>query len=236
MKLTREEIERMKELDECPCDMSLFRALCDMALASLPAEPLAPQPSAAGEPVGAARAELPELKRRIDNLREISADKSVNNFARAICAEAANYCESAERQLAEREGMVSEGCTDVDIAVLRKANVDLAAESERLREGLRFYAHGQHWINELHDDKWDTCSGEPQNWYWRENSEDAAEGIENGGIAQIYLSGQMADWEGEPPLEHPCEPVMKAIAASKGGEAMSHTIGWVGGGDDEVAG
>ena len=36
----------------------------------------------------------PSVSRRIDNLRRIARDESVNNFARSICGEAAEYLQS----------------------------------------------------------------------------------------------------------------------------------------------
>lgn len=93
-----------------------------------------------------------------------------------------------------------EGCTPADIELLREANLHFAMENQRLRTALRFYANGTHW--ECEGDarwKWDTVSGEPQNWHYRENETDDAEGIEDGGIAKLALLGREIDWEGEEP-------------------------------------
>ena len=112
------------------------------------------------------------------------------------------------------------------VAELEGFNVGLASESERLREGLRFYAHGMHVAG---FETWEGPSGD-ENWLcppskdmglpsMREDYDKFIETldehmIEDGGIAQVCLSGKRVDWEGEPPKEHPCEPAMKEIAAA----------------------
>jgi hypothetical protein len=107
--------------------------------------------------------------------------------------------------------MTDEGCTPVDIAVLRQANLDFAMENHRLKQALRFYAHGLHWECEGRArSKWDTASGEPQNWHYRENEYEAAEGIEDGRIAKMALLGQEIDWEGEEPPYIEGEPEQTA--------------------------
>ncbi len=44
----------------------------------------------------------PTAERRIDNLRRIAADETVNNFARSICGEAADALAAMELRLTER--------------------------------------------------------------------------------------------------------------------------------------
>jgi hypothetical protein len=51
--------------------------------------------------------------------------------------------------------------TPADARVLRKANLDLATESCRLQEALRWYAEGNHLLG---TDGWESVSGEPENW------------------------------------------------------------------------
>lgn len=47
--------------------------------------------------------------------------------------------------------------------------------------------------------EWDTVSGEPQNWQWRSNEHDDAEGFEDGEIAKMALQGKPINWDGEEP-------------------------------------
>lgn len=71
-------------------------------------------------------------------------------------------------------------------------NAQLRAEVERLKAGLRFYASHRH-MRGFPDDwasDWDTCSGEPGNWWF--NSEEVTEqsvGVEDGSIAAAILNG-----------------------------------------------
>jgi hypothetical protein len=104
---------------------------------------------------------------------------------------------------------------------LEQANTDLADENERLREGLHFYAHGMHyegfgtWEGPSGDDNW-LCPPTRDSSDYREFIDDLDQHmIEDGAVARCYLSGKRADWEGEEPPEHPCEPVMKAIAEAE---------------------
>lgn len=92
----------------------------------------------------------------------------------------------------------------LDNAKHAKVDVDLEAarqENERLRTALRFYANRDHWVREGSTaGKWDIVSGEADNWYWRDNETQEAEGIENGTIAAKALRGEPINWEdSEPP-------------------------------------
>ena len=110
-------------------------------------------------------------------------------------------------EAARAEVVTPEGCTVADAQALRKGNFDLAAENQLLRQALRFYGNGDHWITEgKSKHEWDTCSGEPQNWWWRENTNDDAEGIEDGRVAAMALRGETIDWEGEEPKVVEGEP------------------------------
>ena len=103
-----------------------------------------------------------------------------------------------------------EGCTVADAKVLREGNFALAAENQLLRQALRFYGNGDHWITEgQSQSEWDTCSGEPQNWWWRENPNDDAEGVEDGRIAAMALRGEAINWDGEEPKVVEGEPEWK---------------------------
>lgn len=64
---------------------------------------------------------------------------------------------------------------------LEQANVGLAVENERLREGLRWYADGHHY--DLDD--WDYCSGESSNWLFPPTEHGWM--VDNGGIARSIL-------------------------------------------------
>jgi hypothetical protein len=115
--------------------------------------------------------------------------------------------------------MVPEGCTPVDVAVLRQANTEFACENQRLRQALRFYANRLHWETEGGArSKWDTVSGEPQNWHYRENNTDDAEGIEDGTVAAMALRGEKIDWEDEEPLAIPGEAEYVNAAHASGGK------------------
>lgn len=111
---------------------------------------------------------------------------------------------------------VPEGCTPTDAKVLREGNFQLATENQRLREALRFYANRQHWTCEgAARLEWDTVSGEPQNWHWRENATDDAEGIEDGEIARSALRGENVDWDGDSPPVIEGEPEWHIEQAAK---------------------
>lgn len=71
-------------------------------------------------------------------------------------------------------------------------NLQLAAENQRLRTALKFYADGDHFV--LADaDAWDTVSGEPPNFY-EDDSNTAT--VEDGSVAKAALEpgapGQIA--------------------------------------------
>ena len=57
------------------------------------------------------------------------------------------------------------------------------SEIERLREALKFYAEGDHFIFDR--DEWDTVSGEPQN-FWCDEAGTAT--VEDGTIAKLMLA------------------------------------------------
>lgn len=90
----------------------------------------------------------------------------------------------ASRQEAPPASAVPEGCTPADARMLRSANHGLAAENDRLREALQFYADGNHFT--MHDaNAWDTVSGEPANFY--EDEANTAT-VEDGSAAKMALA------------------------------------------------
>lgn len=68
----------------------------------------------------------------------------------------------------------------------------LAAENERLRVALRFYARGNHYHLDAVEE-FDSVSGEPDNWLCSglDNSETM---VENGRVAQWALQDKRLDW------------------------------------------
>jgi hypothetical protein len=97
----------------------------------------------------------------------------------ALCARSASRQEGDE---------VPEGCTPADARMLRVANHGLAAENDKLREALAFYAEGNHFIQ--HDpDAWDTVSGEPANFYEDESNTAT---VEDGSVAKMALDAVSA--------------------------------------------
>lgn len=99
--------------------------------------------------------------------------------------------------LREVRADVPEGCTPADAMVLREANHAFAAEIERLRQALRFYA-AQHHLGLSDPNAWDTVSGEGAN-FWCDEAGTAT--IEDGWIAKAALRGEHIDWgDDEPPL------------------------------------
>ena len=68
----------------------------------------------------------------------------------------------------------------------------LAAENERLRVALRFYANGHHSVVDDRED-FDTVNGEPQSWLCS-GREDSQTMIENGGIARLALLCEDINW------------------------------------------
>jgi len=70
---------------------------------------------------------------------------------------------------------------------------EAAAEIERLRAGLKFYADGDHMA--LSDpNAWDTVTGEPQNWYC-DGAGTAT--LEDGTIAKQVLAGHEMKWDAQ---------------------------------------
>lgn len=67
----------------------------------------------------------------------------------------------------------------------REANVGLASENERLREGLQWYADGNHYDRE-------DCSGESRNWLFPplDTTEESWLLVDDGGIARQILNGK----------------------------------------------
>ena len=63
----------------------------------------------------------------------------------------------------------------------------LRAEVANLREGLRWYAEGSHFMMAVQD-AWDTVSGEPQNW-WGDEAGTAM--VEDGRHAKLVLAGEL---------------------------------------------
>ena len=74
------------------------------------------------------------------------------------------------------------------VAELDKANVNLADECERMKQGLRFYARGYHFSGD--EGAWEDVSGEPPNWLCDEHGST----VEDGGIAKSVLLGQSIKW------------------------------------------
>jgi hypothetical protein len=153
----------------------------------------------------------------------IAADEGtmIGWFANAIMAgfDEANRRTETRLRAAERDA--------ARLRELEQANTDLADESERLRDGLRFYAHGMHyegfgtWEGPSGDDNW-LCPPSPEFSDYQEFINDLDQHmLEDGAVARCYLSGKRADWEGEEPPEHPCEPVMKAIAEAEKDAALA---------------
>lgn len=91
----------------------------------------------------------------------------------------------SDRELRYVSGKKPEGLdpSDEAIHVVEKSAYDaLAAENERLREALKFYAEGNH-IEDLKMDL-ENPSGEPTNWVC--DSDDKFN-LENGGVAREAL-------------------------------------------------
>lgn len=62
---------------------------------------------------------------------------------------------------------------------------------EPVLQALRFYAHGEHYS--IDRDRFDTVSGEPQNWLCSVVDDDSTM-IEDGTIARAALRGESIDW------------------------------------------
>jgi hypothetical protein len=156
------------------------------------------------------------------DVERIDGDRALLELATRHSGRWVAHARSLERALSAAEARVKEMERDAArLRELEQANTDLADESERLREGLRFYAHGMHyegfgtWEGPSGDDNW-LCPPTRDSSDYREFIDDLDQHmIEDGAVARCYLSGKRADWEGEEPPEHPCEPVMKAIAEAE---------------------
>lgn len=83
----------------------------------------------------------------------------------------------ARETIARREAVIR--IVEEDVDALRK-------ERDALREALKFYADGEHFIR-LDDSAWDTTSGEPQNFYFYFDEAGTAT-IEDGSIARAALA------------------------------------------------
>jgi hypothetical protein len=89
--------------------------------------------------------------------------------------------------------------TPADARVLRKANLDLATESCRLQEALRWYAEGNHLLG---TDGWESVSGEPENWLASPNADEPAM-VEDGFTAREALAPFSVEPDAEPPAQGP---------------------------------
>lgn len=85
---------------------------------------------------------------------------------------------------------------------LEAANVSLATEAERLKSGLRFYAHREHIAG---FESWSE-GDDPESPDWLCDDHPSGNMIETGGVARTILAGHVPNWGGTEPLEHPCEP------------------------------
>jgi hypothetical protein len=74
-------------------------------------------------------------------------------------------------------------CNPAAMAAVLAHIEEQAAEIERLRAALKFYAEGDHFIFDR--DEWDTVSGEPQN-FWCDEAGTAT--VEDGTIAKLMLA------------------------------------------------
>lgn len=117
----------------------------------------------------------------------------------------------------DRGEAIPEGCTPADAQVLRAANGALAAENGYLRQALRFYAAGSHFITHA-DGGWDSVSGEPENFL--ENEEGTAT-VEDGTIAAMALRGELKDWGDDAPPLCKGEPEELIITPATAGEATA---------------
>lgn len=126
-------------------------------------------------------AQLKDADGTIKTLNEMLADphKSIN--------EAIALWHAAERKLAEAQGVLLtiSGAESTEEALdifrrEREANVGLAAENERLREGLQWYADGNHF--DLPD--WDEYDG------WLCPPNDSPWIVDPGNCARCILNGQ----------------------------------------------
>lgn len=74
-------------------------------------------------------------------------------------------------------------CNPAAMAAVLAHIEEQAAEIERLRAALKFYAEGDHF--NFDGDAWDTVSGEPQN-FWCDEAGTAT--VEDGTIAKLMLA------------------------------------------------
>ncbi len=86
---------------------------------------------------------------------------------------------------------VEEGCTPADARMLREANHGLAAENDKLRAALRYYADKRHFLI-ADEDAWDTVSDEA-----------GTATIEDGTVAAMALKGTPLVDEDEEPAQAP---------------------------------
>lgn len=96
---------------------------------------------------------------------------------------------------------------------LGAANLSLADEAERLKSGLRWYAHRQHYIGL---DDWEDGS-DPDCPQWLEPDPDGDNSgamVEDGECARMILSGITPPWDGDEPKEYEGEPCMVAMRAA----------------------
>lgn len=82
--------------------------------------------------------------------------------------------------------------SEYELSLLVKV-ADLEQVNAKLKEGLQYYADGNHFIK-INEDAWDTVSGEPHNFYEDESNTAV---IEDGSIAKSVLAGDYSVLNGE---------------------------------------
>lgn len=102
---------------------------------------------------------------------------------------------------------------------VRQQRAEVVDELARLREALQFYAHGNHY--HFFSDTWDTCSGEPQN-FWFDEAETGM--IEDGSVARAALSAQPAE-EPATSAPSPAASQRQAMIPASRESGNSHTDG-----------
>lgn len=105
-------------------------------------------------------------------------------YLRAIAVQSSNDCETSIRTRREMADIV----TLIDELLASRAVI------ARLREGLEWYAKGEHMTGDDWDEHFDSASGEPGNWLWPDN--DWCIGVEDGSMAQLALDGK--PWPTDP--------------------------------------